>query len=911
MKIYLFLAVLFVSNLAIAQGFEITGKIVDQDNAPLESATVYLEKVADSSLVTYTISEKDGSFVLSDRSEPGKARLIVSFAGFRTYQQQLDINGNMKLDPVKMQVMDNELEEITVTATRPPISIKKDTLEFNADSFTTRKDANLEELMKKLPGVEVDNEGNITINGKPVQRILVNGEEFFGNDPKIATKNLPKEIIEKVQVTDTKTKSEEFTGKAGDPDNKTVNITIKKDKNKGYFARATAGGGTDDRYELSAIGNYFKDKMRVTALGSSNNINASGFSYDEVFGMMGRNAGRNIFFGGGGGITKAETAGLNFSDKWNEKYTLNTDYLFERGNTESRTTIARENILPDSRYFTNSEIRNNQLNDSHEASARFEVEFDTLTRLSINPRFNGNYGKSNRLSTAESLDEDQNLINSTENYQNEDLENQNFSNSIDFIKRFGGRGSYLQIGFSDSHRKQQNDNFYYSESIFVRDGVETSQVQDQFIDEDEQEDNYSVNLSKRTVLADQLFLDVSYDFRYSGSTNERYVYEANEQQNYSNLIDSLSSNFEVFSRRHRPSAGVNYEGDTWRIGSEVGLLHTSLENTNFLRQTSFNNSYDNMFVRANVRFEPERSKSISFRYDTDVNIPSIQQLQPVRDVTNPLNIVVGNPALQPAFTQSFDLNFRNFDFATRSGIFSYVNMQLTDNNVVAVTTIDEDLVRTTTYTNVDGRMSANAGFFYNKQIKNEKKTFRYSLAMNASYNRNVGFTNAVKFTSERYTLSPRVRLDYEIEEFLNIEPYYDVTFNSSRFDINPNRNEDFLNHQAGLETTLYWPKNVTFGNDISFNSYGNVSPGFDNTSLLWNVSLGYEFWKNQASLKLKVYDMLDQNISTSRMIGDDYIQDVNNLILTRYAMLSFTYKLSSFGGGQMPNSGGRGRYRRH
>lgn len=183
--------------------------------------------------------------------------------------------------------------------------------------------------------------------------------------------------------------------------------------------------------------------------------------------------------------------------------------------------------------------------------------------------------------------------------------------------------------------------------------------------------------------------------------------------------------------------------------------------------------------------------------------------------------------------------------------------------------------------------------------------------MNASYNRNVGFTNAVKFTSERYTLSPRVRLDYEIEEFLNIEPYYDVTFNSSRFDINPNRNEDFLNHQAGLETTLYWPKNVTFGNDISFNSYGNVSPGFDNTSLLWNVSLGYEFWKNQASLKLKVYDMLDQNISTSRMIGDDYIQDVNNLILTRYAMLSFTYKLSSFGGGQMPNSGGRGRYRRH
>ncbi len=911
MKNYLLFALFLISNLAIGQGFEIDGKVLDQNNVPLESATVYVEKVADSSLVTYTISDKDGTFHLEDRSEPEKSRLIISFAGLKTYQRIIDIKEKMTLDPIKMELMDNQLDEVTVTGSRPPITVKKDTLEFNADSFNTRQDANLEELMKKLPGVEVDNDGNITINGKPVQRILVNGEEFFGNDPKIATKNLPKEIIEKIQVTDTKTKSEEFTGKAGDPDNKTVNITIKKDKNKGYFARATAGGGTDERYELSAIGNYFKDKLRITALGSSNNINASGFSYDEVFGMMGRNAGRSIFFGGGGGITKAETGGLNFSNRWDDKYTLNTDYVFERGDTESRTTIARENILPDSRYFTNSETRNNQLNDKHEASARFEVEFDTLTRLSINPRFSGNYGESYRNSSAESLGENQNLINSTETSQNEDLQNQNFSNNIDFIKRFGSRGSYLQIGFNDSHNRQMNDNFYYSESVFVRNNEENIQIQDQFIDEDQKADNYSVNVSKRTVLADQLFLDASYDFRYSGSTNERYVYEANgAQQSYNTLIDSLSSNFEVLSRRHRPSAGVNYEGETWRIGSEVGLLHTSLENTNYLRQSSFNNTYDNVFVSANIRFEPERSKSFSLRYDTDVNIPSIQQLQPVRDVTNPLNIVVGNPALKPAFTQSFDLNYRNFDFSTRSGIFSYMNVQLTDNNVVSVTTVDEDLVRTTTYTNVDGRVSANAGFFYNKRIQNEEKSFRYSLALNGGYNRAVGFTNAVKYVSERYNVSPRVRLDYEIEEFLNVEPYYDVTFNSSRFDINPDRNEDFLNHQAGLELTLYWPKNVVFGNDLSYNSYGNVSPGFDNTSLLWNMSLGYDFWDEKANIKLKVYDMLDQNISTSRFIGDDFIQDTNNLILTRYAMLSFTYKLSSFGGGEMPNSGGGGRYRR-
>ena len=191
---------------------------------------------------------------------------------------------------IKMELATNELGEVTVVSERAPVTVKSDTLEFNAASFNTRQDANLEEVMKKLPGVEVDAQGNITVNGKPVSRILVNGKEFFGNDPKIATKNLPKEIIDKIQVVDTKTKSEEFTGKAGNPDDKTINVTIKEDKNRGYFARATAGGGTDDRYELSGIANYFKDDLRVSVLASSNNINSAGFSFDEVYDMMGGRA---------------------------------------------------------------------------------------------------------------------------------------------------------------------------------------------------------------------------------------------------------------------------------------------------------------------------------------------------------------------------------------------------------------------------------------------------------------------------------------------------------------------------------------------------------------------------------------------------------------------------------------------
>jgi len=899
---------IFIQTLT-AQNFEIKGKVLDQEGRPLESATVFVEKITDSSLVTYTVSENDGSFLISGKTEAEKLNFIISFSGFKPYYRQIKIVEEIKMGEISMETETNDLSEVIVTANRAPITIKKDTLEFNADSFNTRPDANLEELLKKLPGVEVDTEGNVTVNGRPVSRFLVNGEEFFGDDHRIATKNLPKEIIDKIQVMDTKTKAQEFTGRPGDPDNKTVNVTIKKDKNKGYFARATAGGGTDGRYELSGIGNYFKNDLRVSVLGSSNNINSSGFSYDEVYGMMGRSAARNISGGNGGGITKAETGGINFVNKWDDDIKLSSDYFFGRNDTERSTTVARENILPDSRYFTNSDDKSNLLNDSHRAHARFEVEFDTLTRLSVRPRFNSNYGTSYRSRFSESLDENRNLINNSTSLSNEQLESENFSNDIDFIKRFGSRGAYLQLEFSNDHSRQRNDNFYYSESMFFKESDVVTEIQDQYIDEDENKNEYSFEVSKRSVLAPQFFLDVSYDFNYSNSTNKRFVYEAENGDGAYNILNSvLSNDFDVTSKRHTPKLGLNYEGDNWRINTDVGLLHTSLENENFLEETSFDNAYNNLFIRARVRYEIERSKSLSLRYYTNADIPSIRQLQPVVDCTNPLHIVVGNPELRPSYRQRINFDYRNFDFATRSGFSSWINMSFTDNNVVSVTIVDEDLVRNTTYANVNGSKSANVGASFNKQIKDEKTEFRYSIRLNTSYNKNVGFINAVKYNAESYSISPNIGFTYAIEGLFEINPNYGLSYNNISYDINPDRDEEVINHRLGLGVTSYWPKNVVFGNDISYNYFGNVSPGFDNTSILWNLSLGYKFLNDDATIKVNVYDLLDQNVDTRRIIGDDYIQDTRSLILKRYAMLSFTYKLGNFGGSPH-GEGRRGRSR--
>ncbi|MUP47334.1 TonB-dependent receptor [Gramella sp. BOM4] len=917
MRLSITLLMLFISSIGFSQNFQITGTITDNESKPLESATVYTEKIADSSLVEYTIAEKDGSFVIEGTTDLKKLRLIVSYAGFMPHVREVEVQEKLEVGNIKLDVMDNALEEVTLTASRAPITIKKDTLEFNANSFNTRQDANLEELMKKLPGVEVDSQGNITVNGKPVSRILVNGKEFFGNDPQIATKNLPKEIIDKIQVTDTKTKSEEFTGKAGNPDDKTINIELKEDKNKGYFSRLTAGGGTNDRYELSGIGNYFKDELRVSVLASSNNINSSGFSFDEVFDMMGGNARSVMFsqngsfningmgFGSSGGITKAETAGFNFVNEWNDNLELSTDYFFGKNDTETRTRVERENILPDSRYFTNSISESNLVNDSHRANVRFEVEFDTLTRLSVSPRLNANFGISNRSRDEETLDENMDLQNASMIRENEDLENVDFSNRVDFIKRFGSRGSYLQLDLNHSHNRRQNDNFYYSESVFISEAGEDIQIQDQFIDQDENANSLELGASKRSVLADKLFLDVNYEFRTSKSRNTRNVFDAQNGE-YSNLNELLSNDFEVLSYIHTPNAGVNYEGEKWRFSSEFGLLSTSLETNNFIDNVRFDNTYNNLFVDADIRYSPERSKSIYFGYSTSADVPSVRQLQPVEDRTNPLNIVVGNPELEPTYEQRFRGGFRNYDFSTRSGFFSYLNVNLRNNQVVAVSRLNEDFVRETTYTNVDGVINSYAGGSYSKSYKKKEREFRYRIGVNGNYNKNVGFINGVKYNSDQFAITPALNLTYAIDELFEINPSYNFSYNEIAYDINSGRDQAYVNHSIGFEATTYWPKNVVFGNDISYNTFGNVSPGFDNTSLLWNASLGYQFMKDKATLKVKVYDMLNENVDTRRLVGDDYIQDVNNLILRRYGMLSFTYKFSSFGGGKGPQRG-RGR----
>lgn len=919
MKKILLASIFFITVFnSFSQEYLIKGQVIDSlSNEKLSSATVFVESLLDSTLLNYTITNSSGNFEILVKTKEDTAKLNISFTGMRPFIKTIPLSASTTdLGVVKLRELTNTLDEVFVNVDRSPITIKKDTLEFNAASFKTRPDANLEETLKQLPGVEVDAAGNITVNGKPVQRILVNGKEFFGNDPKIATKNLPKEIINKIQVVDTKTLSQEFTGEEGDSENKTINITIDESKNRGFFSRATLGGGTDDRYEMSGISNFFQDDLRLSVLASSNNINSSGFTFDEVFDAMGRRA-TTVTRGGGGfginglnfgndtGITKSETAGLSFVNEWDKKYEVSSDYFFGSNTTDTRTSTRRENILPDRTFFTNSERNSRRDNDSHRGNVNFTFKPDTLTRINIRPSININKGTNQSSSISESLSESGDLINTSEIENRSENLNFNFSNRLSVTRKFGNRGAFLDISLDNDNNKSESDNFLFSNRQTFGANADL-EVQDQLISENSNSDSYQIKTRYRSVMADNLFLNLTYSYEIESSKNERNVFDFDENtESYSNLNLSLSNEFEVKGETHIPSVGLRYEGDKLRTGFNIGLLNTQLRSENLIQNVEFRNEFNNLFTSANLRYEFERSKRINIQYRNSNNIPSIQQLQPVPIQTDPVNIIEGNPNLNPSFNQNLRINFNNFDFRTRSGYGIFFNYTYITDQVVSVSFTDADLLRRTTFDNISGAQNANLNFYFNKQLKSENKdTYRLRGNVSGQYNKNLGFTNGVQFQSENYVVSPYLGVTYEKDQVITLNPGFGLDYNLRNYNINANRNEEFTNLNFSLQATTYWPKNVVFGNDLTYFKFGNVAADFRSTSLQWNMSLGYQFAKDNATLKFKVYDLLDQNIGTRRQTGDDFVQDTDQLILQRYFMLSFTYKFSKFGG-KDPNVGGR------
>ena len=679
-----------------AQDFTITGKLTDANTmAPLEAATVVVETVKDSSMITYTITDEAGDFVLKGKAYQDLANMYVTFVGYEQFSKKIDFSkgSDIKLGTLVLHESVNTLGDVIIKARAAPVTIKKDTLEFDVASFKTKKDANVEDLLKELPGVEVDEQGNITINGKPVNKILVNGKPFFGDDPTIATRNLTKEIVEKIQVVDTKTESEAFTGEQGDEQIKTINITIDKDKNKGVFGRVAAGGGTDKRFEYAGFANYFDNDRRISVLAGGNNINSPGFSFGEIEKIFGNiryarvssNGSYNVNgvnFGGGSGITNSRVGGANYVDVIGKDNDVSADYSYSAANSYEDRRENRAVTLPNRRFFSSATSRNDNRDISHSVNTRFEINIDSTFMIEVRPQFTYTEGDNSYRRNEETRDSLQALTNQSD-VTNQSMRNgRNFDNSITATKRYGTDGGFIRLRMNNDINNTVTHAFSISNTQIYGDDAMTID-RNQNTDGEETRNGLGLSADWRIpLISKKLFIRLEYDYDNNQRKDRQSVYDLNgSTDEYTNFNLDQSTDFNNNDLRSRPEVGMSFNNEKIRARASAAYVFRTLESSDALRDINFSNDFDALELDANFGYDFNKKTSFYLGYNLNNNAPNVRQLSPYIDVSNPLNTTQGNPDLKPSNEQSIYLNFNSFDWQTRTGFNSFFNASFINDNV--------------------------------------------------------------------------------------------------------------------------------------------------------------------------------------------------------------------------------------
>lgn len=902
-KIYSFLLFLaFVYSANAQNNIVVKGTVVDiNSQLPLELATVYFTAVKDSTIIEYATTDKNGNFIINTKKYDKPVFLKVNYTGYQTYyEEQKGLTESKDFGKLYMLENANVLNEVIVKSEAPPITIKKDTLEFNAGSYKVRPDANVETLLKQLPGFDVDNTGKITVNGREVNQVLVNGKAFFDKDGAIAIKNLPADIIKKVQVSDFKTKKEELAKQESTSDYSSINITIDEKKNKGYFGKVLGGYGSDERYESSLMMNFFKNKQKISVLASSNNINSTGFSMDEVFDNMG--GGRNARGGGQGsgsggkGITQSTLAGINYSDDWTKNLEFMSSYNFTNAVTKNESKSNQLSFLPTGNILTEADSKTKNENTGNKANFELEYKINPSMQIVFAPKLNLSQSNSNSSSSTFSENENGEALNESTAASHTESSNTSFANSINFNKTFEKESRNLSVVFNNNNTKNDSNGINVSETIFYQDNKPNDE-RNQNAKNESKSDAYSLDVEYTEPVTDSLRLRFGTNFDWQSSMNDQKTFNFDDaSQEYSDLNLSLTNYTTSKQNSITPKVGISWQKSkfTLNINSRTSIVEFDNHSFYLNQTTDLNKRYMLPYGTAQLRYKFNRSKNLTFKYDYSNALPSATQLMPVADLNNPLNSVVGNPNLNPIEKNTAGIDFKNFDFRTRSGYSLFLKGDYYNNDVVSTSIYDDSGKRNTTYVNISGTYSASLGGNWNQQIKKDAHTIRYGLRLSGNYNFDKGFTNAVLYYAKSVVITPSVYASYDYGEVLSIAPSYSLSYNETRYENYSRDATSNVIHRINMQTTSYWPANLIFGNDFGYTYNSNISDDFKKDFFLWNTSLSYGFLDKKLYAKVKVYDVLNQNQSATRTISPTSIRDEENTVLKRYVMFSLAYKIGNF-----------------
>lgn len=912
-KIYFYVTILciFCTTSIFAQNIQLKGKVVNEKNEPVSDLTMYLSKEKDSTLIQYAATDASGDFALDLKTVSEPTFLTFSQLGFKNKVEKFQqLMASKDLGTIQMAPDSDLLSEIVIV-TDAPIRVKTDTIEFNASSFKVRPDANVEALLKELPGVEIDADKKITVNGKEVSQILVNGKPFFNTDGTIALQNLPADLIKKIQVTDHKTKSEEFSGRKAKSENASINFTIDEDKNKGLMAKLSAGIGSviynANRYESSGLINYFKGNRKISVLASANNINSEGFSMDEIFDNMGGGRSQFLSFGGrsGGamgfgnstGITRTNMIGFNYSDQFFEDLETNASYYFKDTQNKNSNRSRVINLLPDGDFITESASTRLNNNTNHNANLRLEYKINPTTNVFVNPTITANTNELSSVSNSKSVENSGELLNESTEESFSKTDNFTFENSIEFNKKLNDKGKNLSLELTNNNSKTNGLGTTNSATLFYQ-NTPTNDIRNQQELSNSTQDQYSLRAAYTQPISSKMFVDLAYTIDLNNETDRLNTYNFNEvSNNFTDFNALLSNQTQTKTVTNKPAVGLKYESDMFNWYFDSGLSIANFNANALYMNTNYNVSRDFVapYIRGNFRYKLDKSKNFSVGYNYNVSNPSATQILPYERLNDPLQTYIGNQNLDQEQYHRVNVAFRNYNFQMRSGWSVYLSGSFYNSQIVSSTLFNENRKRTTTYTNVSGALNTSLFFHWNKSYKFNEHTIRYGTGSRVSLDKQKGYANGVLYDANSVTISPNVYASWDYGEILSISPSYNLSYNQTNYENYQLAETSYVRHNLMLQTTTYWPENFTFGNDFSYTYNSNIAPGFKKDFLLWNTAVSYTFLNKALTAKVKVYDLLNRNIGTSRVINPTTIVDQENTVLQRYVMFSLTWKFNQFG----------------
>lgn len=916
----LLLLTILLSKYSSAQSSLISGTIKDTiEKKSLTNASVLFLRTTDSIMIRFSRTDKDGNF-RAKKLPYGSYLLLVTSPGYADYVDSLIIkdSADIVLPEIPLIPKSALLEQVVVNGSKGGIRLKGDTIEFKADSFHTQAGATVEELLKKLPGIQVDKNGKITAQGEKVQKVLVDGEEFFGDDPTLVTQNLRADMVDKVQVYDKKSDQAAFTGIDDGQRTKTIDLKLKANKKNGYFGKISAGAGTDGYYDNQVMLNAFRNKQKLAAYGIFSNTGktglnwqerdkygqsfASGIDYDETtggFSFSGSSNDLDTWDGNynGQGLPSVKTGGLHYNNKWDgDLKTINGNYKVMQLNETGKSTTNSQYILPDTLYYNHQEEKFNNQILRHSADGSYEIKFDSTSTLKVMADGGIDHKITNSAWISEALASDSSLVNQNTRTTNAIGDTRVLNSNLLWRKKLPKKGRSLSVNLRENYSKSNSDGYLLSRTQFYQGGTpSTDSIIDQY--KNYHTDNLLLDsrINYNEPLSASSFLVGNYGISISRNNSDRYSYNRGPGGKYSAIDSAYSNNyqFNIITQKGGLAYSLVTKKLRFNAGGNIGF--SSFDQRDMIADTSVKRKFVNWNPQASFNYSFTRQQRLGIYYNGSTIQPTVQQLQPIKTNEDPLNITIGNPGLKPQFRNDFHIYYNDYKVMTQRGIFANAGFNFTQNAIVGSEYVDSSGRRISQSINVNGNYTISGYLGYN--FKWKKPQINVDLNTNLNKSNNVSYVNNLlnKTNSGNYSLG--LGLNKSVDKKFELNLNSNATYTQSRSSINTGITTDYWTWQINPSLDIFFPLKFQLHGDADINLRQKTSVFQNNNNVtLLNGWIGKKFLKNDALLiKASGNDLLDQNAGFNRTVNSNFITQNTYTTIRRYFLFSIVWNFNKTG----------------